>query len=125
MEKIANRILEGMKQKGYTPADLSRAAKVSKSTISKLLNNQPQVGSPESLAKIARALGIPEQEFFMDKGIMKDTPERRRDAELLRLEKLHSRLPKEDREVLFDFANMLFSRSQGQKRKPIYEREHR
>lgn len=124
MEKIANRIREGREAKRWSASQLARRADVSKSTISKLENNQTD-GDAKTLGKIARALGIPETEFFMDKGIMRDTPHDRRDAELLRLEKLNSQLPPEDRKLVFEFANMLFSKSQGQKRKPIYEREHR
>jgi len=124
-DKIIDAINEELKRRGWSQAKLARLSDVSTGTISKILQKKDEAGSPVSLAKIARTLGIPEEQFFMDAGIMREKPQTRRNAELLRFEELHSQLPPEDRKLVFEFANMLWSKSQGTKRKPIYEREHR
>lgn len=60
------RIREIMSEKGITSVELAEKIRVSKATISNLINNKT-MPSIDTLGKIATALGVPDWQLFASK----------------------------------------------------------
>lgn len=58
-----------LKQRGITPAQLSRSANKSQAVIGRILNNEREA-SPETLQAIARALKLPIELIYQKAGLL-------------------------------------------------------
>ena len=62
-----------IKQRGWKPADLARAADLPNATISRILNDQRQAGV-DACRAIAKALRISQEEVFRQRGFLDPLP---------------------------------------------------
>jgi transcriptional regulator with XRE-family HTH domain len=93
-----------IKQRGWKPADLARAADLPNATISRILNETRQAG-PDACKKIARALNVSQEEVFRRRGFLDPLPPGVLDHHMTPEEReligLHRRLPPDRREAAF------------------------
>lgn len=104
MDTLFKEWLEGeLKKKNWSQSDLARAAKVSRATISNLLNDVRNPG-PELLSKVANALDYSDIHVFRKAGILDPVPETTELAELAAA--LFSKFPDDEKEELLTYMQL-------------------
>lgn len=79
MQKFQQRVKSEREGKGWSKAKLADMIGVTRGAISNIENGWSNP-SPETGAKIYKALGIPEEEALIDMGLMRDTEQLRSGA---------------------------------------------
>lgn len=104
MENFGDWLIEQLRIRNISQAELARVSGVSKGTVSNLINGTKGAGQ-DSLTAIARALRLPPEEVFRRAGILPPLPNKDlQDAEIL--ERTSQMTPAQKRAVLA-FINSL------------------
>ena len=105
-------LLAELEKREWSQADLARAAKVSRSSISEIVSGQRQIGKRTATA-IATALKLPPEQVFRAAGIL--PPVQNADEDIEEIIHLAKPLSKEDKQAVIDFINIL-DRLRGKKK---------
>jgi putative transcriptional regulator len=116
MNALNDYIRKRMRENGWNQTDLARAAKISRQTVSTLLN-RIQAPTPETLQRIANALNEPVENLYRLEGLL--PPENKRKiAEQVLGYKL-SELDEEELEQVIDYVEYLYNKKDRKPRDQV------
>jgi putative transcriptional regulator len=120
MDALIDHIRKRMLENGWNQTDLARAAKISRQTVSTLLN-RIQAPTPDTLQKIANALNEPVENLYRLEGLL--PPEsKRKIAEQVLGYKL-SELNEEEIEQVIDYVEYLYNKKERKPRDKVTKRK--
>lgn len=96
-------LLDELKDRGWTQAELARRAKISKGAISNIIVNIRQPG-PEICEAIATAFHIPAEDVFRQAGLLNTS--RISDPDIDEISEIASKLSREERDDLLQYARL-------------------
>ncbi len=109
MSKFGNWIEEKLREERWKPADLARAANITESTISRIINQNAKVGS-DVAKNIAKAFNESPEKVFRLAGLLPPLPAGEDDVTLRDLIELAKRLPRGERLELLKYAEFRYRR---------------
>lgn len=107
METFSEWLVQILKEKNMTQAELSRLSGVTNAQISRVINGSRGIG-PEAIAAIARALRLPPERVFEKAGILPPKPQP--NPAIDEITHLAGILPPEDVQDLIDLAHAKLDR---------------
>lgn len=112
-ELFSDWLLREINERGWSQADLSRAANVSRTAISNVLSQQRQPG-PDFCQSIAKAFGYPAATVFQKAGIL--PPNSELDQQTEEMIHLFDKLTEEQQETMIGMARFFVERREGKNR---------
>jgi transcriptional regulator with XRE-family HTH domain len=115
METFSDWIESELKNRGWKPADLARAAGITDATLSRVLSGSRNPG-PELCRAIAAALNEPEEKVFRKAGLLSPLLASEDSPTLRELWDLVKRLSPEEQEEIFRYTRYRYRQEQEEKR---------
>ena len=107
---FANWLLEELIKRGWSQADLSRRANLSRTAVSNILTGNRAPG-PDFCRAVARALGYPQELVFRKAGLIDDPPPPDYDPNLRIALHLLANLPPEERQEILEYIQFKAARA--------------
>lgn len=102
---------EKLREMGWKPADLARAANIRYATLSRILNGQRNAG-PDVCLAVARALKVPPEKVFRRAGLLPPLPASEDDATLKELQDIAQQLSLEKRREVLEYARWRYEQQE-------------
>ena len=105
-------LLDQMRERGWSKADLARASGLDTGYISNVFNRKRNVGAQACL-QFAKAFHLPDSVVLQAAGLMAGRPlPSEADATINEINEIYARLPRGDQEELLEFSRMKLRRQE-------------
>lgn len=111
---FADWLEEELAARGWKPADLARASKLSSATVSRILNGDRNAGSDVALA-IAKGLNLSADFVFRQAGLLPPQPGPDRDPSFQEIAEIMRNMTEDERREVVDYALYQFRRRNRKK----------
>jgi len=109
---FADWLEEELAARGWKPADLARASKLSNATVSRILNGERNAGPDVALA-IAKGLNLSADFVFRRAGLLPPQPGSERDPSFQEIVEIMRNMTEAERREIVDYALFRYRRHNG------------